>query len=104
MSAGDTFFKSLTYTIQTLVAGTISAQCDVRLTLSDAMFAGDNFFKSATYTIEALVVDKIAEVKDKVENIERILLDKRSDLKAFETVYREVSSVQTRLLLFAISA
>jgi hypothetical protein len=51
---------------------------------------GDNFFKSATYTIEALVVDKIAEVKDKVENIERVLLDKRNDLKAFETVYREV--------------
>ncbi|GAQ85222.1 hypothetical protein KFL_002250020 [Klebsormidium nitens] len=62
-----------------------------RLDAGEHIFAvyGDNFFKSATYSIEALVVDKIAEVKDKVENIERILLDKRNDLKAFETVYRD---------------
>ncbi|KAH7428530.1 hypothetical protein KP509_09G005700 [Ceratopteris richardii] len=51
---------------------------------------GDNFFKDATYTIEAISVVSHQDSVQRLKDIEAQLLKKRSELRTFETEYREV--------------
>ncbi|KAI5077104.1 hypothetical protein GOP47_0006928 [Adiantum capillus-veneris] len=51
---------------------------------------GDNFFQNATYTIEAISTESFKDSAEQLRNIETQLLKKRSELRQFETEYKEV--------------
>ncbi|GAB2228561.1 hypothetical protein Droror1_Dr00022681 [Drosera rotundifolia] len=50
---------------------------------------GDNFFKPATYTIEALCAKAYQETTVRLKEIEAQILQKRNELRQFETEYRK---------------
>jgi hypothetical protein len=54
---------------------------------------GDNFFKPASYTIEAMCAKSYEETTERLKEIESKILEKRNDLRQFETEYRKVSSI-----------
>ncbi|KAL9266782.1 Chaperone protein dnaJ 15-like protein [Drosera capensis] len=50
---------------------------------------GDNFFKPATYTMEALCAKEYQETTVRLKEIEAQILQKRNELRQFETEYRK---------------
>ncbi|KQK04498.1 chaperone protein dnaJ 15 [Brachypodium distachyon] len=50
---------------------------------------GDNFFKPASYTIEAMCAKSYEETTQRLKEIESKILEKRNDLRQFETEYRK---------------
>ncbi|KAJ9563556.1 hypothetical protein OSB04_008716 [Centaurea solstitialis] len=50
---------------------------------------GDNFFKTASYTIEAVCATTYEDTTHKLKDIEQQILRKRSELRQFETEYRQ---------------
>ncbi|XAR52427.1 hypothetical protein NMG60_11020508 [Bertholletia excelsa] len=50
---------------------------------------GDNFFKAASYTIEAVCAKTYEDTTHKLKDIEAQILRKRTDLRQFETEYRQ---------------
>nr|GEW16125.1 chaperone protein DnaJ 15-like [Tanacetum cinerariifolium] len=50
---------------------------------------GDNFFKTASYTIEAICATTYEDTTDKLKDIEQQILRKRTELRQFETEYRQ---------------
>ncbi|KAJ6818783.1 chaperone protein dnaJ 15 [Iris pallida] len=50
---------------------------------------GDNFFKPATYIIEAICATSFEDTTEKLKDIEAQILQKRNDLRQFETEYRK---------------
>ncbi|KAI3744355.1 hypothetical protein L1987_57434 [Smallanthus sonchifolius] len=50
---------------------------------------GDNFFKTASYTIEAICANTYDDTTVKLKDIEQQILRKRSELRQFETEYRQ---------------
>ncbi|KAM0881761.1 hypothetical protein ACQ4PT_032745 [Festuca glaucescens] len=50
---------------------------------------GDNFFKPASYTIEAMCAKSYEETTERLKEIESKILEKRNDLRQFETEYRK---------------
>lgn len=52
--------------------------------------AGDNFFKTASYTIEAVCSTTYEDTTHKLKDIEQQILRKRTELRQFETEYRQV--------------
>ncbi|CAN1816959.1 Chaperone protein dnaJ 16 [Linum perenne] len=51
---------------------------------------GDNFFKSVSYTIEAVCAKPFSEEKDTLRTVEAEILEKRVEIRKFESEYREV--------------
>ncbi|MCO5577629.1 hypothetical protein L7F22_031460 [Adiantum nelumboides] len=51
---------------------------------------GDNFFQNATYTIEAVSTESFKDSTEQLRDIETQLLQKRSELRHFESEYKEV--------------
>lgn len=52
--------------------------------------SGDNFFKPASYTIEAMCAKSYEDTTERLKEIEAKILEKRNDLRQFETEYRKV--------------
>ncbi|KAJ0430860.1 putative DnaJ domain, Chaperone J-domain superfamily [Helianthus annuus] len=50
---------------------------------------GDNFFKTASYTIEAICATTYEDTTHKLKDIEQQILRKRTELRQFETEYRQ---------------
>lgn len=50
---------------------------------------GDNFFKPASYTIEAMCAKSYEDTTERLKEIEAKILEKRTDLRQFETEYRK---------------
>uniref|UniRef100_A0A453EUJ7 Chaperone protein dnaJ 15 n=1 Tax=Aegilops tauschii subsp. strangulata TaxID=200361 RepID=A0A453EUJ7_AEGTS len=50
---------------------------------------GDNFFKPASYTIEAMCAKSYEDTTERLKEIEAKILEKRNDLRQFETEYRK---------------
>ncbi|KAF5762207.1 putative DnaJ domain, Chaperone J-domain superfamily [Helianthus annuus] len=50
---------------------------------------GDNFFKTASYTIEAICANTYEDTTHKLKDIEQQILRKRTELRQFETEYRQ---------------
>ncbi|KAL8229959.1 hypothetical protein R6Q57_014859 [Mikania cordata] len=50
---------------------------------------GDNFFKTASFTIEALCATTYEDTTHKLKDIEQQILRKRTELRQFETEYRQ---------------
>ncbi|KAF2322581.1 hypothetical protein P3X46_031369 [Hevea brasiliensis] len=50
---------------------------------------GDNFFKTASYTIEAVCAKSYEDTTQKLKEIEAQILQKRNELRQFETEYRK---------------
>ncbi|CAI9263138.1 unnamed protein product [Lactuca saligna] len=50
---------------------------------------GDNFFKTASYTIEAICATTYQDTTVKLKEIEQQILRKRTELRHFETEYRQ---------------
>ncbi|XP_006644223.1 chaperone protein dnaJ 15 [Oryza brachyantha] len=50
---------------------------------------GDNFFKPASYTIEAMCAKSYEDTTQRLKEIESKILEKRNDLRQFETEYRK---------------
>nr|XP_043623757.1 chaperone protein dnaJ 15-like [Erigeron canadensis] len=50
---------------------------------------GDNFFKTASYTIEAVCATTYEDTTHKLKDIEQQILRKRTELRQFETEYRQ---------------
>ncbi|KAI3720061.1 hypothetical protein L6452_20970 [Arctium lappa] len=50
---------------------------------------GDNFFKTASYTIEAVCATTYEDTTLKLKDIEQQILRKRTELRQFETEYRQ---------------
>ncbi|XP_076951226.1 chaperone protein dnaJ 15-like [Bidens hawaiensis] len=50
---------------------------------------GDNFFKTASYTIEAICATTYEDSTHKLKDIEQQILRKRTELRQFETEYRQ---------------
>ncbi|KAJ3683917.1 hypothetical protein LUZ60_014144 [Juncus effusus] len=50
---------------------------------------GDNFFKPATYTIEAMSAKSYTDTTERLKDIEAKILNKRNDLRQFESEYRK---------------
>ncbi|XP_071735619.1 chaperone protein dnaJ 15 [Rutidosis leptorrhynchoides] len=50
---------------------------------------GDNFFKTASYTIEAVCAATYEDTTHKLKDIEQQILRKRTELRLFETEYRQ---------------
>jgi hypothetical protein len=53
--------------------------------------AGDNFFKAASYVIEAMCAKSYEDTTKRLKLLESKILEKRNDLRQFETEYRKVS-------------
>ncbi|XP_076918319.1 chaperone protein dnaJ 15-like [Bidens hawaiensis] len=51
---------------------------------------GDNFFKTVSYTIEAICATTYEDSTHKLKDIEQQILRKRTELRQFETEYRQV--------------
>ncbi|CAN0924090.1 Chaperone protein dnaJ 16 [Linum grandiflorum] len=58
---------------------------------------GDNFFKSVSYTIEAVCAKPFVEEKDNLRAVEAEILEKRVEIRKFETEYREVLAQFTEM-------
>ncbi|KAL9992783.1 hypothetical protein Hdeb2414_s1121g00983891 [Helianthus debilis subsp. tardiflorus] len=50
---------------------------------------GDNFFKTTSYTIEAICANTYEDTTHKLKDIEQQILRKRTELRQFETEYRQ---------------
>ncbi|MCO5559396.1 hypothetical protein L7F22_012995 [Adiantum nelumboides] len=51
---------------------------------------GDNFFKPASYTIEAVCAEEFIESKGRLKEVEAQMRLKQSELREFESEYKEV--------------
>ncbi|CAN1816956.1 Chaperone protein dnaJ 16 [Linum perenne] len=54
---------------------------------------GDNFFKSVSYTIEAVCAKPFSEEKDTLRTVEAEILEKRVEIRKFESEYREIDEL-----------
>ncbi|CAN1816960.1 Chaperone protein dnaJ 16 [Linum perenne] len=61
---------------------------------------GDNFFKSVSYTIEAVCAKPFSEEKDTLRTVEAEILEKRVEIRKFESEYREVYTLYSSPPLF----
>ncbi|GJY47331.1 hypothetical protein Tco_0436394 [Tanacetum coccineum] len=58
-----------------------------------SFLARDNFFDVASYTIEAICATTYEDTTHKLKDIEQQILRKRTELRQFETEYRQVKKL-----------